>query len=1035
LRTRIHYLISIGLLASGVTGCAAIPRDLLLDAPETIDSEAFEIGVIEAGSARVSINVDNPGEYATLNLYQGDVLIADSLDVGSPGEHSINALVRLDDAAGQTLGVSARAAQLRIQNLDITWLDELDLPQFVDITSAAGVEREPSLKYGGPTVADLDQDGDYDFILNNHNDGATRLYWNNGDGTVTAHARDLSRWFMHDLHGTAAGDYDNDGDLDLVVTQGGGNGTDPSKANFYTNTDGRLILTTGDVGIDRGGRGRGGRWSDMDSDGDLDLMLVNETGLHGERPQHLFYENEGDGRFTFRRVAGIEDVEPSRALATDLNGDQIDDIILYGPLSVWRGNGDFTFTDITDQFPDTTAHMHDVMAIADLDIDNDGDLDLFLARGKAFEGGRGEAPFVDFDPAAGTFSIRPRGFAGTDGFTFLANGPVRLADYYFLTQGVFRGQDYPIFLGENRARHIIDSGEEFLLEPSLAPGWPSDLSENGVYFGYLGEGRWRASLVRNGDLFWGYQFTLHGVRGAIPDFIPENRNVTDVLLRNDGERFVDVSAEWGIPQSGNSMGVTTGDFNNDGHHDLFVYRWGYIRGRISDLMLLNNGQGGFEQFTMHGASDLGGPGNGDMGQAFDFDLDGDLDLLSGGERGDWNLHENREPGSGHYALVRVGYSPTGRIDSIGAEVTVETAASRQLRRVGSAGEIFSQSLLNIVHFGLGDNDQIERITVRWRNGEIASFAGKPADQLFDTDLLDPLTLNLTPTELSIRTGTSHRFATELAPLNADSSLIWRSSDPASINVAQDGTLHAVGEAGETAIITATSSANGLAASATATIVNWFPVPVEEVRLTTPAVDAFTGQTIAMQATVLPSTADERGLIWSSSDPAVASVDQNGVVQLLSAGEAEIVAASLETADISAARTLQVEPFSEPSIRIIAEEALAEGLVAGDDMEVRVQYDAGSGNTVIASDEGGVRFWLRHFRSEWIPERDITHVDESAIGSRRGQSSQHFSLAGLTPSSDLPEGHFYQLRVSFATSDGRMIDKTITPLVITAPREP
>ncbi|MCI2283919.1 FG-GAP-like repeat-containing protein [Colwellia sp. MSW7] len=107
---------------------------------------------------------------------------------------------------------------------------------------------------------------------------------------------------MHDLHGTAMGDYDNDGDLDLVLTMGGGNGTNPSKALFYTNKNGKLVLNTGDVNIDKGGRGRGAKWSDMDLDGDLDLMLINEASLKHAKPQHFFYKNLGDGTFEYTSV-------------------------------------------------------------------------------------------------------------------------------------------------------------------------------------------------------------------------------------------------------------------------------------------------------------------------------------------------------------------------------------------------------------------------------------------------------------------------------------------------------------------------------------------------------------------------------------------------------------------------------------------------------------------------------------------------------------------------------------------------------------
>lgn len=64
-----------------------------------------------------------------------------------------------------------------------------------------------------------------------------------------------------------------------------------------------------------------------------------------------------------------------------------------------------------------------------------------------------------------------------------------------------------------------------------------------------------------------------------------------------------------------------------------MYRWGRIGQRISDLLLINTVDNKFESMTQHGANDVGGPGNGDMGQAFDFDLDGNIDVLSGSEGG------------------------------------------------------------------------------------------------------------------------------------------------------------------------------------------------------------------------------------------------------------------------------------------------------------------------------------------------------------------------------------------------------------------
>ncbi len=122
--------------------------------------------------------------------------------------------------------------------------------------------------------------------------------------------------------------------------------------------------------------------------------------------------------------------------------------------------------------------------------------------------------------------------------------------------------------------------------------------------------------------------------------------------------FTNVSNDWNIPKGGNHWGVTTGDFNNDSHQDLYIHRFPYLKHRVSDYMLLNTGQGSFEITTSHGANNAGSPDHGDMGQAFDFDLDGKVEILNGDdEYGLWHLYKNESAGGGNYVLVRVEIRP------------------------------------------------------------------------------------------------------------------------------------------------------------------------------------------------------------------------------------------------------------------------------------------------------------------------------------------------------------------------------------------
>ncbi len=449
----IHYLCVstfIVLLPFGLTACGPTGDSLTDISVAPSASAIFNYDVNGSKTKKLTFEIDNPGTSANLTLLQGEQVLIDNLNIPRSGTQTLNALVHFQALGETRLQLRTINSSVTIKSLEIEDVPHVAVPQFKDISVGAGLDKVNSLKYGGPSIADIDQDGDYDIILNNHNAETSKIYWNNGDGTVTKHKDDLSRWFMQDLHGTALGDYDNDGDLDMLLSRGGGNGTNPSVSYFYRNNDSNFVRYTGDVGIDRGARGRGARFVDMDLDGDLDLMIVNETGLANQTPQHFFYENDGQGKFTYKAIAGIEDVRSSRTLVTDLNGDNIDDIIMYGPLSVWQGNGDFTYTDISDSIPINIRELSGVMAITDIDIDNDGDLDLYMALGKEFEHGKGESPSVDFDPIAKTFSLKTRGYKGVDEFSLTASGPLKWHNYQFLGQNGFRGQTYPISLGKDK---------------------------------------------------------------------------------------------------------------------------------------------------------------------------------------------------------------------------------------------------------------------------------------------------------------------------------------------------------------------------------------------------------------------------------------------------------------------------------------------------------------------------------------------------------------------------------------------------------
>ncbi|MGL6312827.1 FG-GAP-like repeat-containing protein [Vibrio sp. WXL103] len=999
---------------------SALAGDLLVKDLLVTRDQPVEFSQVLAGeqTKRLSIDVDNGGEYATLSIFANDELIIDSLDVPSKGQQTLQALVRFDQMGDVKFRVKALSSDVTINKITVEEVDSVVIPQYKDISVQAGIDKVNSLKYGGPSVADINNNGFYDFTVNNHNDESSKLYWNNGDGTVTKHEKNLARWFMHDLHGTSFGDYNNTGSMDLLLAQGGGNGRNPSRANFYRNKDGKLVMYTGDVGIQRGARGRGSKWMDINNNGLLDLVLINERGLYGETPQHHFYKNLGDGKFEMMDVEGIQSVVSSRALVTDLNNDGIDDLIffdLHHNLSVWLGNEDFSFTEITDQFPQELREATNITAVVDVDINNNGRRDLYFARGTNY----GIAPLVDFDPELQQFSIAARPAPGSEEWTFSAPGNVKLDNYYFLGRWPFVGEDYPIFLGKDKNTTVLASKEELELSPEAALGWPEDISEDGAYFGYLGNGQWRAALVRTGARFFSYRFKLNGVTSYDIDFEPINRNYQDFLVRNDGDKFVDVTQEWNLPKGGASQGVTTGDFNNNGQQDLLIYRWGSLNHRVSDMMLLNN-NGRFEAVTMHGANDVGGPGFGDMGQAFDFDNSGQVDILSGAEHGQWYLYSNQTPGLGNYTTVRVGYSPRDNIDPIAAKVELKTADNVWHKRVGSAGEVFSQSTLSIVHFGLADAKEVESIKVTWRNGETMEFANRPVNQYVDTNKPDPKALSIVSISDDLRYGAKMQLGLATKPVNADDSVVWSSSDESVVKVDQSGVVSGVGRVGKSAVITAASEINGEVAEYTLTVVDWTPRELETIQVNAEQTVMIEGDSQALTLDLQPVQSDDERVVWSSSDSSIAKVDADGQVTAIKAGEVAISATSKANDQIVSQVKLKVEPNIQGFANIVNREALKQPLEIADSIELEFEYHAGTGNKVISADEGGVRVWLRRFRklgNRTVPRKDVVLPQAEAINTESGKLVVSIPLEEVVPTSELPEGDFYSLRATFTASDG------------------
>jgi hypothetical protein len=204
---------------------------------------------------------------------------------------------------------------------------------FEDVTTRAGLPGDLKAVHVALLV-DLDNDGDRDLFLG-RSTGIAYLFRNDGDGTftdVTATANLGGYW----VSTAAAADYDNDGKVDLYL----GRYLDPRKnlptTNFYTrNGEGNSLLhnegglrfkdVTESAGVREGGLTLGLCWGDYDRDGDQDVYVANDFGRN----------------------------------------------------ALFRNNGNGTFTDVSYQCG--TTNLGYGMSASFADIDNDGDLDVYVA--------------------------------------------------------------------------------------------------------------------------------------------------------------------------------------------------------------------------------------------------------------------------------------------------------------------------------------------------------------------------------------------------------------------------------------------------------------------------------------------------------------------------------------------------------------------------------------------------------------------------------------------------------------------------------
>lgn len=439
--------------------------------------------------------------------------------------------------------------------------------RFADVTAQAGISfrhvSTPEKRYivesmsGGVALLDYDNDGYLDIYFVNsltvdlvRSKGKTKsvLYRNRGDGTFTdvtekAGVGDVG-WGM----GAVVADYDNDGFDDIYVTCVGPNHL------LKNNGDGTFADVTAKAGVGDPRWSAGAAFVDYDRDGRLDLFVSNYVAFD-------FNNLPEFGKEKTCQFKGIAVQCGPRGLPGD--GD-----------SLYRNNGDGTFTDVTKKAGVADPNGYYGMGVIASDFDEDGLTDIFVANDSTpnfHYRNNGDGTFKEIGFPAGTALSESGGAQGSMGVT--------VADYdhdgrldLFITN--FDDEYNTLYHNDGHNSFTDASYATKLAAPSLPyVGWGTK------FFDYDNDG-WVDLFVANGHVY-----------PQIKSF--KQRNF--VFRNNRDGTFAEVAETLGAPfaEKHAARGAAFGDLDNDGDIDIVINNLG-----DAAQLLRNDGGNGAGNFVL-----------------------------------------------------------------------------------------------------------------------------------------------------------------------------------------------------------------------------------------------------------------------------------------------------------------------------------------------------------------------------------------------------------------------------------------------------
>jgi enediyne biosynthesis protein E4 len=480
---------------------------------------------------------------------------------------------------------------------------------------------------------------------------------------------------------------------------------------------------------------------DFDGDGLMDIYFLNGSPLPATRadqqPTNALYRNLGGFRFVdVTAQAGVGDAGFGLGVTVgDYDNDGFPDLFVnnFGPNVLYRNNGDGTYTEVTLS-AGIEANKNVGAGANFLDMNSDGNLDLFVANYVGFTYENHVTTTIRGAP----WYAGPLDFPPQPNQLFRNNGDGTFTDVSDLSGiGAHRGSAMGTicidFDGDGHTDIFVCNDErlDFLFRNDGQGRFEEVGLLAGVACNFAGQ--------QVGSM--GADCADYDRDGKLDLFVTAFEQQKPILFRNLGAgMFEDVTMQTGAA-TGSFAHVKWGsgfaDFDNDGYPDLLIGCGHLGEGfdefgsrtttyRVRPILLKNDGNGRFVD-----VSDASGDGM-DVklvarGVALeDLDNDGRVDVVILNSRQKPTVLRNQSTTGHHWIQIHLRGVRTNR-DGVGARVTVVTGDLRQVAEVHS-GRSYQSHYGSRLSFGLGKQQRVDRVEVRWIGGGTDVVEDLEADQ-------------------------------------------------------------------------------------------------------------------------------------------------------------------------------------------------------------------------------------------------------------------------------------------------------------------